>query len=62
VTRCKITSKKTGRITYQDKYVWVDAQEVTLQARLQTETAKQRKARELLASMTLVDDGALFKQ
>lgn len=43
------------------RYVWVDATEVVPQAPLQTDTAKQRKAREALAAMPLVDDGTLFR-
>jgi len=59
--RCKITSTNTGRVYYQDKYVWVDAKEVQPQATLQTHTAKQRKAKAWLATTKLADDGSLFK-
>ena len=59
--RCKITGTKTGRVYYQNKYVWVKATEVTPQARRQTYSAKQRRAKEVMAAMPLVDDGTLFE-
>lgn len=58
---CRVRNKKTGRTSIQNKYVWIKATEVTPQARLQTYSANQRKAREVMAAMPLVDDGSLFK-
>jgi len=59
--RCKITSEKTERVYYQDKYIWEKANEVQPEATLHTDTAKQRKAKTWVASTKLADDGTLFK-
>jgi hypothetical protein len=60
VMPCLVWNHKAQQSTYKDKYVWITAREVKLQAKLASQTSKQRKVNEALAAKPLVDDGSLF--